>query len=269
MAVWYNENDAFLADWLENLIEAGEIAPGVVDRRSIWDVCPADLEGFSQCHFFAGIGIWSYALRQAGWRDDRPVWTFSAPCQPFSEAGKGLGFADERHLFPAFWHQFQIARPPVVFGEQVASKDAVPWLACVRNNFETASYAFGAVNTEAPGFGAPCGRSRLYFVADAHDHKRRAKESTRYVSDRPSPRWQESHGDPATRRPNDSGVFGGFWRDHATAWDRDGGQRGIERGTCPVVTRDTAKLEQISAYGNALNAEQAIEFIYAYTGYGL
>ena len=31
------------------------------------------------------------ALRAAGWRDDRPVWTGSCPCQPFSAAGKQVG----------------------------------------------------------------------------------------------------------------------------------------------------------------------------------
>jgi hypothetical protein len=40
------------------LIDAGHIAPGVVDTRSIEDVTPNDLR-IQQCHFFAGIGGWS------------------------------------------------------------------------------------------------------------------------------------------------------------------------------------------------------------------
>lgn len=73
---------------LRELIEAGLIAPGYVDERSIKDVKADDLEGYTQCHFFAGIGGWSVALRLAGWTDDRPVWTGSCPCQPFSTAGR-------------------------------------------------------------------------------------------------------------------------------------------------------------------------------------
>ncbi|MDH8228090.1 DNA cytosine methyltransferase, partial [Klebsiella pneumoniae] len=70
---------------------------------------------------FAGIGVWSHSLRLAGWPDDRPVWTGSCPCQPFSPAGKGDGFADERHLWPQFFHLISERRPQHVFGEQVAA----------------------------------------------------------------------------------------------------------------------------------------------------
>lgn len=63
---YYNEFDPYAAQWLRNLIAAGHIAPGEVDERSIVDVDPADLAGFRQVHFFAGIGGWSLALRLAG-----------------------------------------------------------------------------------------------------------------------------------------------------------------------------------------------------------
>lgn len=71
MTAYYNEIDPFAAQWLRELIAAGLIAPGEVDERSIEDVRPDDLNGFVQCHFFAGIGIWSLALRMAGWPDGR------------------------------------------------------------------------------------------------------------------------------------------------------------------------------------------------------
>ena len=169
MTAYYNEHDQFAAAWLRELIRVGEIAPGEVDERSIEDVVPADLAGFVQCHFFAGIGVWSYALRCAGWPDDRPVWTGSCPCQPFSAAGKGRGFADERHLWPAFHHLIAVCGPELVFGEQVAGKDGLAWLDLVAADLEAMGYACGAVPFPAAGVGAPHIRERLYWVADRDD----------------------------------------------------------------------------------------------------
>ena len=166
---YYNEIDPYVAEWLRNLIQAGHIAPGDVDERSIEDVCPDDLRNYTQCHFFAGIGIWSLALRRAGWDDTRPVWTGSCPCQPFSAAGKGAGFADERHLWPAFFHLITQCRPATVFGEQVASADGLAWLDLVQADMEAAQYAFGAADLCAAGVGAPHIRQRLFWVADAND----------------------------------------------------------------------------------------------------
>lgn len=164
MTAYYNEFDPKAAAWLRELIKQGHIADGEVDDRSIEDVRPVDLLGFDQCHFFAGIGVWSYALRRAGWADDRPVWTGSCPCQPFSAAGKGAGFDDERHLWPAFYHLISQCRPDVVLGEQVASKDGLGWLDLVLSDLEATGYAGGAVDLCAAGVGAPHIRQRLWWV---------------------------------------------------------------------------------------------------------
>lgn len=166
-AAYYNEIDPFAAQWLRNLIAAGHIVPGEVDERSIEDVRPDDLRGFTQCHFFAGIGVWSHSLRLAGWPDDRPVWTGSCPCQPFSAAGKGDGFADERHLWPAFFHLISERRPQHVFGEQVASGNANTWFDLVQADLEGVGYAFGIVPFTSAGIGAPHIRERAYWVANA------------------------------------------------------------------------------------------------------
>jgi DNA (cytosine-5)-methyltransferase 1 len=167
VSAYYNEHDPFAAEWLRRLILWGHIAPGEVDERSIEDVAPDDLRGFTQCHFFAGIGVWSHALRLAGVPDDQSLWTGSCPCQPFSAAGKRGGSADERHLWPAFFHLIEICRPAIVLGEQVASKDGLAWLDLVQADMEGAGYAFGASDLCAAGVGAPHIRQRLWFVGVA------------------------------------------------------------------------------------------------------
>lgn len=166
-AAYYNEIDPFAAQWLRNLIAGSHIAPGEVDERSIEDVTPDDLRGFTQCHFFAGIGVWSHSLRLAGWPDDKPVWTGSCPCQPFSAAGKGDGFADERHLWPHLFHLISERRPQHVFGEQVAAGNANAWFDLVQADLEGMGYAFGLVPFTSASIGAPHIRERAYWVAHA------------------------------------------------------------------------------------------------------
>lgn len=205
MAAYYNELDPFAAAWLRELIKANLIAPGEVDERSIEEVKAEDLKGFTQCHFFAGIGVWSYALRNAGWPDNESVWTGSCPCPPFSSAGTKKAcpqcngtnpvphvgrtgyfvcclcdhewFADGRHLWPEMWRLISVGRPDAFFGEQVASNDGRTWLASVRASLEILGYAVGAADLCSAGVGSADIRQRLYFVADAQRQQLRAFRS--------------------------------------------------------------------------------------------
>jgi len=186
---YYNEIDPYVAEWLRSLIRSGHIADGIVDERSISDVRPDELQEFTQCHFFAGIGVWSYALRSAGWEDDRPVWTGSCPCQPFSNAGSRKGMADERHLWPHWFHLIEQCRPSTVFGEQVASKDGLGWIDLVQADMEGADYAIGSFDLCSAGFGAPHIRQRLWFVADTDDTRRQG-----WVSGRSDTERKDQHG---------------------------------------------------------------------------
>ena len=208
MTAYYNELDPKAAAWLRELIKNGHIAYGDVDERSIEDVTPDELRGYTQCHFFAGIGGWSLALRLAGWPDDRPVWTGSCPCQSFSAAGKGAGFADERHLWPAWFYLIDQCRPSVVFGEQVGAAINHGWLDLVQSDMEAANYSVGAVCVPAAGVGAPHIRDRLWFVADS-DHQR--SQGRRGVQERAAECTAGSRG-VADRLgiPNSTGSQQGF-----------------------------------------------------------
>ncbi|MGR7472565.1 DNA cytosine methyltransferase [Klebsiella aerogenes] len=275
-AAYYNEIDPFAAQWLRNLIATGHIAPGEVDERSIEDVTPDDLRGFTQCHFFAGIGVWSHSLRLAGWPDDKPVWTGSCPCQPFSAAGKGDGFTDERHLWPHFFHLISERRPQHVFGEQVASGNANTWFDLVQHDLERMGYTFGLTPFPAAGIGAPHIRERAYWVADTNSEcddrrgyfraPRRDEHSVSSNAGRLANTDDEQHSiaisgcgheHASTGREQDpaasAGLRGdyrplevnGFWRDADWLLCRDGKLRPVEPGTFPLVDGAAARLGRV------------------------
>ena len=213
MTNYYNEIDPFAAQWLRELINAGLIGDGDVDERSIEDIKPDELVGYTQCHFFAGIGVWSLALRNAGWPDNRPVWTGSCPCQPFSASGKSGGFDDERHLWPAWQWLVEQCRPSVVIGEQVASKAAEPWLDLVQDDLEALGYAFGAVAFPSAGVGAPHIRDRAYWVGHADQ-----PGPQRFTGNGGAEGWQGPER-PAT----EAGVSGGVGNSNSKPAGRDAG----------------------------------------------
>jgi DNA (cytosine-5)-methyltransferase 1 len=206
MSAYYNEHDAKTAAWLRELIREGLIADGEVDERSIVDVSLGDVRGFTQCHFFAGIGGWSYALRLAGWPDWRECWTGSCPCQPFSVAGKGQGADDPRDLWPAWFELWRQCHPPTGFGEQVASSDGLFWLDRVFADLEASSYAVAAADLSAASVSAPHRRQRLYFVADTSSERR--QQNTRSASRHEKTHGRQSNGNHIASSYGKSGHTG-------------------------------------------------------------
>lgn len=297
MTALYNEIEPYAAQWLRNLSDAGHIARGSVDVRSVAELRADDVVGATQFHTFAGLGAWSYALRLAGWPDDRPVWTGSCPCQPFSVAGKGAGTADERHLWPEWFRLIRECRPPVVFGEQVASPDGLAWLDAVCADLEAEGYAVGAADLCAAGVGAPHIRQRLYFgavwVADPraerclqhserdgrtltreqaprrHDAGGRGQDDRGGMADPHRSRLAERAGerghDGTERTPAERG--GGDadpWRRASWLPCRDGKARPVEPGTFPLAHGAPARVGRLRAYGNAIVPQVAATFVRAF-----
>ena len=165
---YYNENDPKTAKWLKQLIDQNLIADGDVDERDIRDVKAEEIRGYTQYHFFGGIGGWSLALRQAGWEDSRPVITGSCPCQPFSSAGAKKGKKDERHLWPEMLRLIKgitdSANHPTIFGEQVVGATK-SWFHDVQADLERENYATGMVVFPACFVGAPHLRQRIYWFS--------------------------------------------------------------------------------------------------------
>jgi DNA (cytosine-5)-methyltransferase 1 len=247
--IYVNEIDPYCAQWLQNLMDAEVLPRGHIDTRSIEDVTPNDLSGYTQHHFFAGLGGWIYALDLAGWPRDRPVWTGSCPCQPFSSAGKSSGFADERHLWPAWQHLIAQRKPTTVFGEQVASKAADDWIDLVQADLEGMGYAFGCVPFPAAAVGAPHVRDRLYWVAHTNDARSQGHRQLGWVGDPEG--WARAAGYVAT----------GWVGERIT--DRAGNARLIEPGTRPLAHGVSGRVGRLRAYGNAIVPQAAAEFVKA------
>jgi DNA (cytosine-5)-methyltransferase 1 len=220
MTTFYNEWDKKTAAWLRELARQGHVTNGVVDERSITELRGEDLRGYGRVHLFAGIGGWDYALRLAGWPDDRPVWTGSCPCQPFSAAGKRKGQADERHLWPEMFRLIRECRPDTIFGEQVASAVGHGWIDGVFADLEGIGYTCGAVVLGAHSVGAPHMRQRLWWVADSQ-----GGDGEVFVLKRGS---QQSGIEPRGRRGN-------RWATYELIPCGDGKTRRIESGLSPLV----------------------------------
>ena len=184
---YYNDNDKFIVKWLKELIKAELIPPGHVDGRSIHEVTPDDIKGYTQKHFFAGIAGWPRALELAGWDTTWPVWTASLPCQPLSVAGQKRGEKDERHLWPAFFKLVRECRPTVILGEQVTSKDGREWLSGIQTDMETLGYRCAAADLPAASVGAPHKRNRLFWVA--HCQQSRLERHTGNAAEGNKPGW--------------------------------------------------------------------------------
>lgn len=248
MSAYYNEIDPYAAQWLRNLMSAGLIAPGFVDNRSITEVSPGDLDGYTQCHFFAGIGGWPLALRIAGWPDGRPVWTGSCPCQPYSVAsvahGGAKGQGDHRHLWPVWWPIISERRPPVVFGEQVKSAIGWGWLDEVARDFEARSYACAAVVFGAYAVKADHERDRLYWIADACGQRWEGHQPKHDIPVSAKATLPE-FGDPLARARR---ALAGHYSDLCAS-----------DGVSVAVERCAAK-----GYGNAIVPQVAAEVISAY-----
>jgi DNA (cytosine-5)-methyltransferase 1 len=227
---YYNEIDPYCAQWLRNLIAAGHIAPGDVDERSIDDVRPDDLRGYTQCHFFAGIGGFSRALRLAGWPDNRAIWTGGPPCQNNSNAaaihGHRTGLRGERSGLALRWLDLVAhLRPgPVVF-ENVPG--ITPWLAEIVARLEELGYSISRPECSSESAGALHLRRRVLIVANIGGERLSLARPTR------SPQAARQS---RTTTPRD------FWREvKPGVWRMDDG----------LPTR----MAQLRAFGNAIDPE--------------
>jgi DNA (cytosine-5)-methyltransferase 1 len=273
----YTDHDPYCCEWLEALINDGQLPNGVVIERDIREIASADVAGYHHVHFFAGIGGWGAALKFAEWPGERPIWSGSCPCQSFSVAGKGRGMDDERHLWPVWSRLIRECRPSIIVGEQVESPAARAWLDLVFSDLENEGYTCWAADLCACGVGAPQLRQRLYWVALANNDRLQGTTGTRE---------RETRIRGSFRRSGETdGLAYAEW-----IYCRDGKHRAVEPGSFPLAhglprgmgslgprCRELAEVAGLSqnnlreakrnrkgrlmGYGNAIVVPLAVEFL--------
>ena len=257
---YYNEIDPKAAAWLRALITAKLIPEGTVDERSITEVQPADLVGYVQCHFFAGVGGWPQALRLAGWPASRRVWTGSCPCQPFSSAGKRKGKDDERHLWPVWFELLRgynaiSQREPVpVFGEQVASAIRHGWLDGVCTDLEGEGYTCGHAVLGAHSVGSPHIRQRLFWVANPQHNGSHGSERPGNIP--PMEQLQRREEEQASVQQFTTSRNGSRLANSADSGRRENGDEHEQGRRAAQVPHDSAEHHSVSGLADTKSAGQ-------------
>lgn len=152
-SIAYVEIEAFIISNLLAGMEAGILAPA-----PIW----ANLKTFPW-HFFRG----KVDLLMGGY-----------PCQPFSNAGKGLAAADPSHLWPYIESGIRTIRPVCCFFENVAAHLNKGYRE-VKRSLEEMGYVVKEGIYAAEEVGAPHLRERLFILA--------------ILDDAGCPTWWENH----------------------------------------------------------------------------
>ena len=102
------------------------------------------------------------------YRDKIDIITGGFPCQPYSTAGKRLGKADERHLFPEMLRCIKEVKPKWIVGENV--RGLVSWNGGmvfheVQTDLEREGYEVQSFLIPAASVNAPHRRDRIWFIA--------------------------------------------------------------------------------------------------------
>ena len=103
------------------------------------------------------------------------------PCQPFSLAGKRLGAADDRHLWPEYFRLVQELRPTWVIGENVAGHINMG-LDDVLSDLEGAGYSTRTFVIPAVAVDAKHRRDRLWIVGHANNPRSQGSSAETYLN---------------------------------------------------------------------------------------
>lgn len=168
------------------------------------------------------------ASRTSGARCTVDLITAGYPCQPFSLAGKRLGAADDRHLWPEVARLIGELRPRWFLGENVAGHINMG-LDDVLSDLEALGYTGRPLVIPACAVNAPHRRDRVWIMAHAERGGRREQLRTDAAHERIDGRWRawSRSAEPANGgevvRDTESDLRGARRDERRIASDRAGG----------------------------------------------
>lgn len=213
------------------------------------------------------------------------------PCQPFSQAGKRRGTADDRYLWPEMLRVIQLTKPTWIIGENV------PGIINIENgmvfeqvctDLENEGYEVQPFIIPACSVNAPHRRDRVWIVANKYGtrlQKEGAKQqatgttgkNTRDVADTKSwesrkqaeGKWREGIGgrskESIDANPTSKGLEGSDWiqgeRCTQTDWNKDWLE--VATSFCGVDDGVSNRVDRLKALGNAIVPQVAMEIMKA------
>lgn len=178
--VAFSEIEAYACANLVAKMEAGRLDPA-----PIW----TNLKTFPWGSFLGRVGILSGGY----------------PCQPFSAAGKRLGTADPRHLWPFIADGIRAMRPQLCFLENVEGHISLG-LRAVLSELESIGYRCAWGIFSAAEVGATQQRKRVFILAHRHDKGLEGYAQHELLRHKPGRNTAGPHGSSA-----DAGLLGACW----------------------------------------------------------
>lgn len=137
------------------------------------------------------------------------------PCQPYSTAGKRLGKADERHLFPEMLRCVKEVKPRWIVGENV--RGLVSWndglvFQEVYDDLEREGYEVQSFLIPAASVGAPHQRYRIWFVAYSNNYGTSTEFGQIQRKNGEVPEWNNNAEFSNTSIPNATNSFSKYER---------------------------------------------------------
>ena len=252
--IYYHEPDEYLAQWILNLINAGHLPYGQIDTRDIREIRPSEINCFSQCHFFAGIGIWALSLERVGWPYHTPIWTASFS-REHDRAASGSIETDVTDWAAFCWLANQ-CRPRVAIGDKITAYAGLAWIDDLSGNMASNDYAFWTTNICASSIGSPHIDQRLLFMATDRQH------NPAFIRI-----WQDRQGKPASNFNASERGREHPWSNAKWTGQQHGKRFAVDPAASTVVESNTRRVEQIRAYGSSIVAPLATEFAFAVRQY--